>query len=109
MAVPKQAIAQQKPAATVLTSLYTPGAGRRAKVSVKACCQVATDDIRISLALAAAADATSQYTVYDATVVKNVPYQEDFYLEGTDLIRVRSLGGNVSFTANGYEDDIPAA
>jgi len=109
MAAPEQVIAQSKPAATTLTALYTPGAGRRGRVTVTAAAQAATDDIRISLAKAAAADATSQYVAYDLAVVQDIPFQIELYLEGTDVIRVYSTAGNVSFVANGYEDDIPSA
>ncbi len=109
MAVPEQAIAQQKPAATTLADLYSPGAGRRARVTVTAATQAATDDVRISLAKAAAADATSQYVAYDLAVAQDTPFQIELYLEGTDVIRVWSTAGAVAFLANGYEDDIPSA
>lgn len=109
MAAPEQVIAQSKPAATTLTALYTPGAGRRGRVTVTAAAQTATDDVRISLAKAGAADATSQYIAYDLAVVQDIIFQIELYLEGTDVIRVYSTAGNVAFTANGYEDDIPSS
>lgn len=109
MAVPENTISQAKPAATTLTDLYSPGSGRRARVTVTAAAQAATDDIRVSLAKAAAADATSQYVAYDLAVAQDTPFQIEMYLEGTDVIRVWSTAGNVAFLANGYEDDIPSA
>lgn len=109
MAAPQTIIEQSKPAGTTLTPLYIPGAGRRGRVTVIACAQTATDDIRISIARSGAADATSQYVVYDLAVVQDLPFQVDLVCEGTDVIRVYSTGGNVSFSAIGYEDDIPSA
>jgi hypothetical protein len=78
-------------------------------VTVTACAQVATDDVRVSVARSGAADATSQYVAYDLEVTQDIPFQIDVLCEGTDIIRARSLGGNVSFTVNGYADDIPTS
>lgn len=109
MAVPEQVIEQAKPAGTVQTDLYSPGTGRRARVTVTAAAQAVTDDIRLSIAKGGAADATSQYVAYDLAVAQDTPFQHEFYLEGSDVIRVYSTAGDVSFTCNGYEDDIPSA
>jgi hypothetical protein len=109
MAAPQNIIAQSKPAAITRTDLFSPGASRRARVTICASCQTATDDVQISIAPLAAAHAVSQVVAFDLAVSQDVPYYHDCYLEGTDLIRVYSTGGNVAFTVNGYEDDIPSA
>jgi hypothetical protein len=109
MAAPQNVIAQLKPGAASLQDIYSPGADRRARVNVTCACHTATDDIRLSIAPLGAGDATSQYVARDLAVVQDVPYIHEFYLEGTDMIRVYSTGGNVSFTVNGFEDDIPVA
>jgi hypothetical protein len=109
MAVPQTVIDQSKPAATTRTDLYSPGAGRRARVNVTASAQTATDDVQISLARSGAVHATSQVLAFDLAVLQDVPFQIEMYLEGTDVVRVYSTGGNVAFTVNGYEDDIPSA
>lgn len=109
MAVPEIVLAQSKPGATTRTDLFTPGAGRRARVTLTAAAQAATDDVQISLARSGAVHATSQVMAYDLAVDQDVPFQLEVYLEGTDVLRVYSTAGNVSFTVNGYEDDIPSA
>lgn len=109
MAVPVQVLAQAKPAATTQEDLYSPAAGRRARVTVTAAAQVASDDVRISIARSGAADDPVQYVAYDLAVAQDTPFQMEFYLEGTDVIRVWSTAGDVAFLANGYEDDIPSA
>lgn len=109
MAVPIQVIEQAKPAATTPADLYSPGTGRRARVTVTAASQTATDDIRLSIAQGGVATTASQYVAYDLAVAQDTPFQHEFYLEGSDVIRVYSTAGDVSFTCNGYEDDIPSA
>lgn len=109
MAAPQSIIAQSKPGAATRVNLFSPGVGRRARITVVAACQTATDDIQISLAASAAVHAVSQVVAFDLAVLQDVPYYHECYLEGTDVVRVYSTAGNVAFTANGFCDDIPTS
>lgn len=103
---------QSKPAATTLTDLYTVPAGRRANVKVWAANQDAAvaEVWRLAVAPLGAADATSQYLVYDEPLTISATAgcsdsRSGIRLRANDVIRVRSLNGDVSFTAMVYEDD----
>lgn len=103
---------QSKPLATVVTDLYAVPAGRRAhsKVWVTNQDAAALDRWRLSIAPLGAADTASQYLVYDEPLGLSgaVACSDERFgirLRALDVIRVRSLNGNVSFTATVYEED----
>jgi phage-related tail fiber protein len=68
------------------------------------------DAWRLAIAPLGAADGNTQYIVYDeplATTVKVgcTDERSGILLRATDVVRVRSLTGNTSFTATVYEED----
>jgi hypothetical protein len=103
---------QSKPLATTVTDLYTVPVGRRANVKVWCTNQDAAvvDLWRLAIAPLGAADAVAQYVVFDeplglAGAVACSDERSGIRLRATDVIRVRSLNGDVSFTATVYEED----
>lgn len=107
MAQQRQTLGQSKPAATTLTALYTVPAGKQATVSSVTCCNQSTsnDTLRISVAVAGAADATKQYLFYDLPIPANDTFTLTIgiTLAATDILRCYSGSGNVSFNAFGIE------
>lgn len=97
---PKQSLAS----AGVLTDLYTvPGATSAVVPTLMCCNQSSTLNayIRVSIAPAGAADASSQYLYYDVKLSPNESraLTVGMTLATTDVLRVRSDSGQVSFTA----------
>jgi hypothetical protein len=107
MAVAYKVLGQSAAAATTLTTLYTvPGSTSTVVSSVTACNRGATTaTIRLSAAIAGAADATSQYYVYDYPVAANdtLSIVVGICLAATDLLRVYTDLAQVTFTAFGSE------
>lgn len=101
-------LAQSAPAATTLTNAYTTPAGRRSTVEVVICNRSAVaTTVRLSYAIAGAADAASQYLLYDFALNGNASISTArFTTNATDVVRVYSTSGNVTFTVNGIEEDV---
>jgi len=100
------ALGQASPAATTLTDLYSPPSGRHASVRVVVCNRGTDTTVRVSLAPQGAADAVSQYVVYDLELPANESSATTtLTVGGFDVIRGRSASGNVSFTVTGIEAD----
>lgn len=101
-------LGQLKPAAATLSALYTvPGATTTVSSSIIACEQSAVaTTFRISVAVAGAADAPVQYIVYDAALAANETkaFMLGMTLGAADVVRVRSVSGNVSFAIFGAEN-----
>lgn len=100
-----QNMGQQMPAAATLVVLVTATGNGATLSSVWACNQSATQSakIRISNPIAGAADAQLQYLVYDATLQPNESraFVAGVTMAATDLLRVQSDTGTVSFNAYG--------
>lgn len=100
-------LGQLKPAAATLLALYTAPAATSVVVSSIVVCEqaAAATSFRISVAIAGAADAPPQYLAYDAALAANETkaFTLGITLGATDVVRVRSLSGNVSFNAFGEE------
>jgi hypothetical protein len=107
MAETLKILGQLVPSANTLTDLYAVPAATSASVSsVSICNQNATAvTVRISLAVAGAADTAKQYLYYDVTVQGNDTFiaTVGISLATTDVIRARSNTANVSFQAFGVE------
>lgn len=108
MAETRKVLGQSYPAAITLTSLYTVPSSTQAVVScITACNQsaAASATIRISIAVASAADTSAQYFAYDVplAVTETVTFQVGITLGAADVIRVYSSNGAVSFSAFGVE------
>ncbi len=101
---------QTKPAATTVTSLYTVPSGRRARVRVMYCNQHAStaDAVSVWISVNGVAAAVAQKILHEEPVAAVTSDQTvTFLVSDTDVIRVESQNGDVSFTCNGYEDDKP--
>lgn len=100
-------LGQAAPAAGALTSLYTVTAAIRSVVStLKACNRSSSPTtIRVSIAIAGAADTPAQYVYYDLPLAANDTFSatEGWTLAPTDVVRVYSGNGNVAFNIFGVE------
>ena len=100
-------LGQSIPAASTLTALYTGPAATQTVVSTISVCEQngTATTYSISIAVAGAADTPAQY------ICKNAPLQANetkaitvgITLGATDVIRVLSASGNVSFNAFGVQ------
>jgi hypothetical protein len=110
MAETNKVLGQAYPAAGVLTAVYTvPGATSAICSTIVACNQsdVATD-VRVSVAIAGAADTPAQYIGYLRNGLQlgggdSAEFTFGLTLATTDVIRVYSGNGAVSFNVFGVE------
>lgn len=107
MAETRKVLGQLAPAATTLSALYTVPGATQAVISTINVCETggASALIRISVAVAGAADAIAQYLIRDATLQANqeAALTIGATLGAADVVRVYSSTGNVSFSAFGVE------
>jgi len=102
----RKVLFQSAPASGVLTSAYASGLNQVVLSSLVICNQGGTDSkVRVSIAVAAAADTGMQYIIYDDPVQpsETKAYTLGITLNSTDVIRVYSSAGVVSFNAFGVE------
>lgn len=100
------ALAQSAPAATTLADAYTVPVNKRATVEVVCCNRSSATTIRLQHAIAGASSANAQYLLYDYALGANeAKSTARFTVNGTDVVRVYSTSGNVSFNINGIEED----
>jgi hypothetical protein len=108
MADTLKTLGQSFPSGNTLTSLYTvPGSTSAAVSSIVVCNQSSTSScrIRVSVAIAAEADSSKQYIVYDAIIAPNETkaFVIGVTLATTDVVRVQSDSGTASFNLFGAE------
>lgn len=100
-------LGQALPAAGTLADLYTvPAAAKTVVSTLKVCNQSsAPTTFRVAIAVAGAADASKQYVYYDVPIDANDTFSatEGWTIGATDVIRVRSGNGQVSFNLFGVE------
>lgn len=105
MATTYKVLAQSIPSSFILTDAYTAAAS--AIISSILCCNQSNvvTVIRIAVAVAGAADITKQYLYYDVPVPANdtLALTLGLTLAATDVIRVYSGNGLVSFNISGTE------
>jgi hypothetical protein len=100
------ALAQSTPAATTLTDAYTVPAARRAELEVIICNRSTATTIRLQHAVAGAASANGQYLLYDFALGANeAQATARFTVAASDVVRVYSASGSVTFNINGIEED----
>lgn len=103
----RKVLGQSAPALTTLTALYTAPSATQAVVSTVTICNrsATATTYRLSIAIAGAADATSQYVVYDATIAGNdtVALTQGWTLGATDVIRCYAGAATLTFVAFGVE------
>lgn len=91
--------AQSAPTAANLTNLLTVSAGYYIDAHVVAANRGTATSIRMSLAPNGAADATSQYFVYDLPIIANDVYDSaEIIADENDIIRVYNTDANVTFS-----------
>lgn len=100
-------LGQAIPAAAVLTTLYTVPAATSTTVSTLSACNelASATTIRVSLAVAGAADALSQYVYYDLPLAANDNFSatQGWTLATTDVVRCQSANGAVAFSLFGVQ------
>jgi hypothetical protein len=100
-------LSQTYPAANTLTTAYTvPGATSAVVASVIACNRgTGNATIRVSVAIAGAADEEKQYLYYDLPILAKDTFVATLGLSlaTTDVVRVYSDSGMVAFTLTGVE------
>ena len=100
-------LGQSAPTAATLTDLYTvPAATQTTVSSITVCNRSATaTTFRLSVAVAGAADATTQYLYYDVDINGNDTFTATLgiTLGATDKIRCYATLATVTFTAFGVE------
>src|SRR5689334_22157958 len=100
-------LGQAAPAATTRTDLITVGAAKSQVVRRINCCNTtgSADTVQISVAPAGAAHATAQFQYKDISVPGTSTLELDIFatLAATDVLRVYSGAGSISFTAFGDE------
>lgn len=100
-------LAQSAPAATTLTAAYTTPALKRSTVEVIICNRSTATTVRLSYAIGGAVDATSQYLLYDYALGDNASISTTrITTKASDVLRVYSTSGNVTFQVNGIEEDV---
>jgi len=107
MAETYKVLAQSRPSATTLTDAYTvPGATSTVVSSIVINNTSATaTTARVSVAVAGAADATSQYVYYDLSIPGNDTFVATvgLTLAATDVIRVYATLATLNFHFYGTE------
>ena len=105
MADTLKVLGQSNPGAATLTDAYTVPAGTSAVVSIFVANRSAVaTSFRLSLAIAGAVDALSQYIAYDVAIVGNQTIQFDkITLAATDVVRVYATLATLTFTITGIQ------
>lgn len=100
-------LAQSNPLATTLTDAYTVGSGKSAVVSTLVVCNRSSSSrtFRVSVAIAGAANANSQYLYYDVTIEGNSTFTATLgiTLAATDVVRVYASTTDLTFSLFGVE------
>ena len=108
MAQTLKVLGQSALAATTLTAVYTVPAATTAAVSTITVCERsgAATTYRLSVAVAGAADATSQYLVYDAALAANETQTLTLgiSLGAGDVVRAYAGAATVSVNVFGVEN-----
>lgn len=107
MADTVKVLGQLNPAATTLTTLYTVPAATTATISSLTVCNQATTagTFRISIQIAAAADAVKQYIYYDLPLSAKDTFVATIgiTLATTDVVKVYASSASLSFNLFGVE------
>lgn len=100
------ALGQSAPGATTLTSSYTVPRERHATIRVIACNRGAATTIRVAISPNGESIANKHYIIYDLALAANDSTSTaPVTVGGTDVVRVYSASGDVSFTVTGIEQD----
>lgn len=106
MADTQKVLGQVIPTAGTLTTAYTvPGATSTVVSTLKVCNQGPATTFQVSIAVAGVADTPKQYVYYNVPLgfADSFSATEGWTLAATDVIRVSSVSGLVSFNVFGVE------
>jgi len=99
-------LGQSAPLGTSLTTAYTVPGGRHATVRVLVCNRSSADTFRIAVSPAGATISDSHYVAYGQAIDANDSASSvAFTVTETDVVRVYSTNGALSFSVTGIEDD----
>lgn len=99
-------LGQAAPSGGVLTTLYTGPSNRHATVRVIVCNRSDTDIFRIAVSPGGAAIQSKHYLAYDMIIGANDSLSSSaFTVQQSDIVRVQSSNGDLSFTLTGIEED----
>lgn len=103
-------LGNKRPAAGILTDLYTVPVGKIAILGCLFVCNTAGGStvFRISVAPGGIADDLKQYIYYDQNVTATSTFEPtppsfNLHLSSGDVVRCRSGNGSISFTLSGME------
>ena len=109
MAESFKVLGQSEPAVTTLTDVYTVPVNTQAVISSVSICNTAVSGsdalVRVSIAIAGAADTEAQYILYDFKLIQNDTQEIaiGMTLDATDVVRVESDVTDVAFNIFGSE------
>lgn len=99
-------LGQASPSGGVLTTLYTGPGNRHATVRLIVCNRSSVDTFRIAVSPSGASIAPSHYLAYDMVIGANDALSSaPFTVKASDIVRVFSTNGDLSFTLTGIEED----
>lgn len=100
-------LGQVAPAATTLTTVYTVPLGRKATIRVIVTNRSGVDTFRVALSPLGASIANAHYIAFGMSIPANDSLSSaPFELGPTDVVRVYSTNGSISFTVSGLEEDV---
>lgn len=99
-------LGQSSPVGGVLTTVYTGPGQKHATVRMIVCNRSGVDLFRIAVSPGGAAIAPSHYLAYDMVIAANDSLSSSaFTVKASDVVRVYSANGDLSFTLTGIEED----
>lgn len=100
-------LGQQAPAAGALVDVYTVPAGKVAHIRIAVANRSAVpDSFRVALSVAGAPIASSHYVAFDMPIAENDSVLSGpLVVKSTDVVRVYSGLGDLTFTVTGLEED----
>lgn len=99
-------LGQSAPGATTLTTAYTVPSAKHATARVLVCNRSTATTFRIAVSPGGASIADAHYVAYDQALDANDSVSSvAFTVSASDVVRVYSVSGSVSFSVTGIEDD----
>lgn len=99
-------LGQAAPGAATPADIYTVPSAKHATAKVLVCNRGVADTFRISVAPGGAGTANAQYIAYDQVIDANDSAASvAFTVTATDVVRVYSTLGSLSFSVTGIEED----
>ncbi len=107
MSLSTKILGQLKPSAASLQVCYTVPSAKKVTARVLVCNQGTATTFRIALSKAGASINVAHYVAFDQAITANDSLSSvSFALAATDIVRVYSASGDVSFTVTGLEVDL---